>query len=207
MVLGRSVQGRAITAVHFDAPHARVRVVLVGCIHGDEPAGIAITRAVDGMTPASDMDLWVIDDLNPDGVAAGTRQNARGVDLNRNFPLAWHATGHRGDPEFPGAAPLSEPETRAAFDLLNRLQPTVTIWYHQHQNLVDESGGDVAIERRYADLVGLSLRRLTRYAGSATGWQNATMSRRTTAFVVELPAGQLSSASAARYARAVLQLL
>ena len=96
---------------------------------------------------------------------------------------------------------------RAAFDLLNRLQPTVTIWYHQHQNLVDESGGDVAIERRYADLVGLSLRRLTRYAGSATGWQNATMSRRTTAFVVELPAGQLSSASAARYARAVLQLL
>jgi hypothetical protein len=82
----------------------------------------------------------------------------------------------------------------------------VTIWYHQHQDLVDDSGGDPAIEQRYAQLVGLPFQRLTRYPGSAAGWQDATL-RPTTAFVVELPAGSLSPRTANRYADAVVHLL
>jgi protein MpaA len=206
VVVGSSVQGRTITAVHFDAPHPRARIVVIGCIHGDEPAGTAITRALAQLRPAADLDLWVIDDANPDGVAAGTRQNAHGVDLNRNFPYAWRAAGRRGDLDFSGPGPLSEPESRAMVDLLTRVRPTVTVWYHQHQDVVDESGGVVATERRYAVLVGLPLQRLTRYPGSATGWQNATLAP-TTAFVVELAAGRLSPEIATRYATAVLQLL
>jgi protein MpaA len=205
VVLGTSVRGRAISAVHWDAPGARARLVVIGCIHGDEPAGIAITRAVAGLVPPSGLEVWAVDDLNPDGVAAHTRVNARGVDLNRNFPYGWRSYGRRGDPEYPGAAPLSEPESRIAFDLVNRVRPTITIWYHQHQDLVDESGGNVAIEARYAALVGLPLRRLTRYPGSAAGWQNAALAP-TTAFVVELPAGVLPQADVTRYANAVLAL-
>ena len=60
------------------------------------------------------MALWLIDDLNPDGAAAGTRQNARGVDLNRNFPTAWRAMGSPFDTYHSGSAPLSEPESRGA---------------------------------------------------------------------------------------------
>jgi predicted deacylase len=63
-------------------------VLVVGCIHGNETAGIAVADALERLSP-NDLDLWVVPDLNPDGVAADTRQNAHHVDLNRNFPWHW----------------------------------------------------------------------------------------------------------------------
>jgi len=65
--------------------------------------------------------------------------------------------------------------------------------------------GRIAVERRYASLVGLPLRRLPRYPGGATDWQNARFSH-TTAFVVELPTGGLSARGVRRYALAVTRL-
>ena len=85
---------------------------------------------------------------------------------------------------------LSEPESRTAYGLILRLRPRVTIWFHQPLGLVDESGGSLAIERSYAEDVGLPLRRLPRYHGSAASWQNARLPG-STAFVVELPGGPL----------------
>src|SRR5213596_3394719 len=111
LMLGRSWQGRPIEAVEV-GNRSGTRVLVVGCIHGNETAGIAIARALDRLAPP-DLDLWVVPDLNPDGVAAGTRQNAHGVDLNRNFPWRWRPMGVRGD-LYSGPRPLSEPEARAA---------------------------------------------------------------------------------------------
>jgi protein MpaA len=149
--------------------------------------------------------LWVIEDLNPDGVALGTRQNADGVDLNRNFPWRWRHLGHRGALQYSGPHPLSEPESRLARALILRVRPRVSIWFHQPLGLVDESGGDLRVERRYARLAGLPLRRLTRYPGSAAGWQNHRLPA-STAFVVELPP-RLSAKAAHRDAGAVRRLL
>ena len=200
--LGHSVRGRAISAWELGAPAAPARVLVVGDIHGNEPAGIAVALALEQAAPRATLDLWVIDDLNPDGVAAHTRQNAHGVDLNRNFPYAWHAAGVRGDQQYPGPRPLSEPESRAAHALILRIRPAITIWFHQPLGVVDESGGDIAVERRFARASGLPLRRLTRYPGSAAGWQNHALAG-STAFVVELPAGPLSARSVARLRDAV----
>ena len=136
--LGHSAQGRAIVAVEVGDPHAARKVLVVGCIHGNECAGIAIARRLERMTPPKGVDLWIVESLNPDGYAAGTRVNARGVDLNRNFPWGWQdLEGVTGS----GPAPLSEPESRLAARLILRLRPAVSIWFHQHLNLVDESGG------------------------------------------------------------------
>ena len=200
--LGNSAQGRAIDAVELGDPAATRKVLVVGCIHGNECAGVAIVRRLEKMAPPKGVALWLVESFNPDGRAAGTRGNARGVDLNRNFPAGWQRLGGVFDS---GARPLSELESRAAYRLILRERPAVSIWFHQHMSLVDGSGGDAAVERRFARLVGLPFVRLGRYPGSVTTWENEVLPGKT-AFVVELPAGSLSAAQAARFAAAVLDV-
>jgi protein MpaA len=177
-------------------------VLVVGCIHGNEPAGIAVTTALRTLAVPRGVDLWLVPVLNPDGAAAGTRGNADGVDLNRNFPWHWQ---HLAGVYYSGQRPLSEPESRIGYKLILRLRPLIAIWFHQHLDLVDESGGNLTVERHFAALVHLPLLRLQRYPGSVVSWQNAALAG-TTAFVVELPAGPLSSSDARRYAQAVLEV-
>ena len=88
--------------------------------------------------------------------------------------------------------------------LVKRIRPAVTVWYHQHMRLVNlSSGADPRVVRGYARRVGLPARPLPNYHGTATSWQNHTFPG-TSSFVVELPAGPLSAASARRHAQAVL---
>jgi protein MpaA len=205
ITLGRSVGGRPIGAVVLGSADAPAPVLVVGCIHGNEPAGIAVADRIAHDRIPPHRSIWIVRDLNPDGVAADTRQNAHGVDLNRNFPYAWRPLGASGDQQYSGPFPLSEPESRIASALVLRLRPRITIWFHQPEGVTDISGGDVRIERRFATLSGLPLRRLPRYPGSATGWQDHRLPG-TTAFVVELPAGRLSARETERIASAVLAL-
>ncbi len=203
--IGFSVRHRPIDAVSLGDPRAPQPVLVVGCIHGNEPAGIAIARWLIRHPTTGEPPVWVIPDLNPDGVAADTRQNADGVDLNRNFPYRWARVYRPGDVQYQGPHPLSEPESQVARRLILRLRPRVTIWFHQPQGLVDLSGGSARIERRFAGLVDLPVRELIRYPGSAPTWQNHRFPA-TTAFVVELPAGPLNGNAVRRYAHAVLTL-
>ena len=203
--VGESVEGRSIEAFRVGDPRAATRVLVVGAIHGTEQAGRQVTRALRGIRAPRGVELWLVDDLNPDGSVAGTRQNANGVDLNRNFPWRWQAQGAPGDTYYSGSEALSEPESRAAYDLIRRIRPRVTIWYHQALRMVVRSRGDRSLQRRYARRSGLPLDSLGFLPGVATGWQNHAFPR-DTAFVVELPAGRLSGDGARRHARAVLEL-
>ena len=200
--LGRSTDGRPITVTETGDLDNPRKTLVVGCIHGNECAGIAVARQRARTAPPGEADLWIVPNLNPDGAATGTRGNAHGVDLNRNFPWRWQRLSGLFDS---GPHPLSEPESLIAYRLLSRLRPHVSIWFHQHMDLVDESGGSVVIERRFADLVGLRLARLQREPGSVVGWENHTF-RSGTAFVVELPAGALTEATARRFAHAVVTI-
>jgi len=203
-VLGRSVDGRPIRVTRIGDRRAPTKVLVVGAIHGNERAGVAVVRWLRAH-PARQprVELWLVHDLNPDGGAAGTRQNARGVDLNRNFPDAWRAGGRPFATYYPGPRPLSEPESRLAARLVRRLHPAVTIWFHQALTLVDTgTAGDQRLPARYARLSSLPARRLGFLPGVATRWQN----RRdpgSSAFVVELPGGTLGDTAAARHGRAV----
>jgi murein peptide amidase A len=200
-LLGRSVDGRPIVAYEVGDTDSQVRELVVGCIHGNECAGAAVARLLERVSPQG-VDLWVVPVLNPDGAASGTRGNAHGVDLNRNFPWRWRPLGGLF---YSGPRPLSEPESQIAYRLLRRLRPRVSIWFHQHMDLVDESGGNTAVEWRFAALVGLPIARLSREPGSVVGWENHAFPG-TTAFVVELPAGSLAPAAVERYADAVVEV-
>jgi protein MpaA len=200
LVLGHSVEGRQIRATRVGEEGAPVNVLVVGNVHGNETAGEAIIaelrkRRVAGVT------LWLVRTGNPDGRAKDTRQNARGVDLNRNFPWRWR-TASRGT-YYPGSRAASEPETRALMGFVRRIRPQLGIYYHQALGMtVKARGVDPAVQREYARRTGLPLRWLPNYRGTAIGWQNRVI-RDGNAFVVELHAG---AAPAKRHADAVLAL-
>lgn len=200
--LGSSVQGRRIAAVGQGT--GDLRVLVIGSIHGAETAGHAVIRRLRALGAPAGVELWTVRTVNPDGVRAGTRQNAHGVDLNRNFLDRWRSQGRPFSPFYSGKRPFSEPESRAVRRLVRRLRPDVTVWYHQALRVVDlSSGANPKIVRSYARRVGLPARHIGFLPGVATRWQNHRFPG-TDAFVVELGAGRLSTRVADRHARAVL---
>ena len=200
MLLGRSEDGRPIWAVRAGDPTGP-RLLVVGCIHGNEPAGIAVARALERVRTADD--VWIVPVLNPDGLARGTRQDARGVDLNANWSSQWQPGGRPWDVYSGGPRPFSEAETRIARDLILRVHPRVTIWYHQHMDVVWAFGPSTAAGRTYARVAGMALYHHHWLPGTATNWQNHHLPG-TAAITVELPAGSLSGSQVARHVRAVL---
>jgi protein MpaA len=196
-VIGHSIQGRPIALARIGDPAAPRKVMAVGCIHGNEPAGRGIVADLMQAGPAPDTQLLLVRDMNPDGFAHHRRTNARGVDLNRNSPEHWAGAGAR---------PWSEPEARAIRDLILREQPTLSLYYHQPFGLVDvPEGGRPDVARRYAELVGLPLKRLGRRPGSISRWQNVRV-RPGSAFVVELAAGPLPAELRLGHVAAVLAM-
>jgi protein MpaA len=198
-IVGHSVQHRPIELIHVAG--SGPRVLVVGVIHGNEPAGLAVVRALERTHPR--VDLWLVPVLNPDGLVAGTRQNAHGVDLNRNFPSLWQHFGRPGSTYYSGPRPFSESESRLARNLILRIRPQVTIWFHQHLNVVWAYGRSTAAGRRYARLAGMRLLHRAWLAGSATNWQNH-LPGGGASLTVELPAGSLDRQALARQVRAVL---
>jgi protein MpaA len=180
VTVGTSVQGRLIVACQRGNPTLKP-LLFIGEIHGDEPAGRATADRLMSAPMPSSVHLWVIRTMNPDGHAAGTRKNARGVDLNRNFPLGWKPrTGTYAS----GPRAASEPETRAVMAFIKSIQPYTTVVAHQPFNLVDISAkGDARVSRRLGALMGMRVGTLSTsgvpgaatYTGVLTGWANATV--------------------------------
>lgn len=206
--VGHSVQGRVIAPVVRGAAPAAHRVLVVGCIHGNEPAGMAVTRALEKVTPLDGTEIVVVQTVNPDGcLALHTRQNARGVDLNRNFPSNWARIGRRGSFQYSGPRPLSEPESRYVVALVRTVQPAVTIVFHQHEDVVRAWGHSVPTARRFAALLHgvLPYSSIPWPYGTEANWQNHALPG-TASFVVELPAGPVPAALVPRYVQAVREL-
>jgi protein MpaA len=205
--IGRSVDGRPITAVERGAPGGTV-VLVIGVIHGDEAAGVGVVEELATADLPPGIDLWLIESMNPDGQRAGMRHNANLVDLNRNFPYDWAPLGEPGDSQYGGSGPASEPETQAIVGLVSSIQPDLVIWYHQDLFRIapGQSGRDAEIRARYAELTGLPLLRITggTYTGVAATWARNTLPDGV-AFIVEL-GPRLGRAGAARHAAAVLEV-
>src|SRR5215210_6280570 len=195
--IGRSAQNRPIQAMRVGSPRARVKVLVVGQVHGNEPAGRAVIARLRRVRPPRGTAIWLVDDANPDGSAAGTRHNSHGVDLNRNFPYRWQQQDGVYES---GPGPASEPETQVMQRFIERERPRVTLWYHQALHIVVKSTGDPVLERLY-----VPRRSLPRYHGTAVSWQNHSFPG-DSAFVVELPGGPLPSTGVRRHANAVLAL-
>jgi protein MpaA len=160
------------------------RVLLLGGIHGDEYSSISIIfkwmnlfshKAQEGEFH------WRIAPLtNPDGLLDGSkaqRQNANGVDLNRNFPSGdwddqaeqyWQANTGSNPRRYPGDAAGSEPEVQWIISQIEEFNPDVIISVHAPYHLLDFDGPAEAPQRigeLYLHQLGVYPGSLGNYAG------------------------------------------
>ena len=142
--LGTSVKGRPIYAYRVGDRDATVTAVAMSTFHGNEPATRQILRSIRDGRKVRGVDLWLIPTINPDGLARHTRKNARGVDLNRNFPWRWADLDGTYES---GRGPASEPETRALMRFFKAVRPRFVVSLHQPLHGVDTSVRSV---RRFA---------------------------------------------------------
>lgn len=189
--VGRSVQGRTLYQRDVLAPDARLRVLVVGAMHGDElsSASVAlhwIQRAVE--TP-SNVHWRFIPALNPDGLMMrpAKRVNANGVDLNRNFPtpnwardakIYWEQRTRKDPRRWPGPKPLSEPESKFFHDEMERFKPDLIVSIHAPYGVLDFDGPTVPparLGRLYLDQVGIFPGSLGNYGGVHKGMPVVTI--------------------------------
>lgn len=163
-VAGTSVQGRPIRLKVLG--HGPRKVLFVGGIHGDEAEGAYMTAAL----PAAFIDrglsdsvtLTVLEDANPDGRAAGTRGNANGVDINRNFPASNFDTTNPAN----GGLPLSQPESRILYDTIGRIGPDLILVAHSWtgQQFINFDGPAREVAERFSAVSGLRVETSSEFA-------------------------------------------
>ena len=188
---GRSSQGRTLYARDVVAPQARLRVLVVGAMHGDEmsSASVALHWIQHALKEPADAHWRFIPVLNPDGLLArpAKRVNARGVDLNRNFPtpnwasdakVYWEQRTKKDPRRWPGPSPLSEPESRFLHEEMARFQPHLIVSIHAPYGVLDFDGPGAPppkLGRLYLDQVGIFPGSLGNYGGVHRGMPVVTI--------------------------------
>jgi hypothetical protein len=193
----RSVQGRTLWVRDIkpddSARNPGLRVLVVGAIHGDELSSASVALHWLRLAEQGTFDMpqavhWrFIPALNPDGLfnQPPRRVNAKGVDLNRNFPTPnwerdartyWEKRTRKDPRRYPGVTPLSEPESRFLHEEMQRFKPQLIVSIHAPYGVLDfdgpKNGGFVPpsrLGRLYLDQVGIFPGSLGNYGGVHKG--------------------------------------
>ena len=200
---GRSVQDRPVTAMAIGSGDQCV--MFIGGIHGNEPAGVGLCQQLTAYLAAHDELLYglkviIVPAANPDGLAACTRGNARGVDINRNF-----ATGNYTASAVHGATAMSQPEAQYLRELIDRYRPARIVTIHQPLACIDYDGPAQGLAASVARASGLPVKKLGARPGSLGSY--AGVENHIPTVTVELPqdASILTAAQVwARYGGAMM---
>lgn len=150
-VIGKSVRGRAIHVYSYGK--GEETILFVGGIHGDEPQGVEILsrfRQLLVRQPSlyRGVRVVIVPNANPDGRKRRSRVNARGVDINRNFPTKSFSLQYRKEAYYPGLRPASEPETRALMRLIDRYKPSLVVTLHAQLHCILSEGNVCSLVKK-----------------------------------------------------------
>ena len=138
---GKSVEGREIDAFISGKKGDKFLYLIAGT-HGDEVEGVYVLEELlkwEGLLKTH-YPMVVIPILNKDGYHKKNRLNARGVDLNRNYPtLDWNPKASEAK-YYPGKSPLSEPENIFLDNLFKHYPPGFTMSFHSWMPLINYNG-------------------------------------------------------------------
>jgi hypothetical protein len=181
----QSIKGTPILVKEYpplDGRLPQARVLLVGGIHGDEYSSVSVVfKWMNKLNRYhSGLFHWkVVPLLNPDGLLQrkSQRMNASGVDLNRNFPTRnwqeearhyWVKRTHKNPRRYPGKTPLSEPESRWLYKLIEEFKPDAIVSVHAPYGVLDFDGplrAPKKLGHLYLNLLGAYPGSLGNYAG------------------------------------------
>lgn len=177
----KSLKGHALMQRDVISPNAHLRVLVIGGVHGDELSSTSLVlHWIRAATETPSNIHWrFVPLVNPDGMfqASPRRTNARGVDLNRNFPTPnwdkeapqyWSKRTKNDPRRYPGPKPLSEPESKWLFDEMERWRPDLIVSVHAPYGVLDFDGPTSPpqkLGRLYLDQVGIFPGSLGNYGG------------------------------------------
>lgn len=177
-VIGYSHEGRPLRVRRVG--RGPRRVIWVGGIHGNEREGVVSTEQLPAEFASApgaldQVTLTILEDVNPDGTAHGRRGNARGIDLNRNYPANNFLPGRTF-----GDEPLDQPEAKALHDLVLAEQPHLVIVAHSWRNdhFINFDGPAVELAERFSRLSGYRVQpsdRISPTPGSLGSWIGRTL--------------------------------
>ncbi len=164
-----SVKGRDIKVYIFNGKQSSATTLVIGGVHGDERSGIKLAHALLADLQSRSIDdfkarVIVIPVANPDGYAANTRVNARGIDINRNFPTKDFRQGSLTKYCNPGKEAASEPETQAILKIIDEYKPELILSFHANIGCVNYDGPAEEIAKTISAKNGLPVRKDIGYA-------------------------------------------
>jgi hypothetical protein len=174
--LSSCLSNEGLSIFHFDKRSKKQpskNILVFASFHGDEPEGaVLVSHWVKRLNGIDSRNNWrILPIMNPDGIVLQTRTNARGVDLNRNFPTKdwdqlamgfWKSRAKSSPRRFPGEGPASEPETRCAVEHIKEFNPDFVISIHTPYGILDFDGPSLNLP----NFAHLRWYRLGNYPGS-----------------------------------------
>ena len=202
-IVGTSVQRRPIMCIELGT--GSDVIFIMATIHGNEAAGTPLVRRLSWYLRErpellSGRKVVLMAVANPDGMVNGTRYNARGVDLNRNFEAA-----NRINTKETGLLPLSEPEAVIIKQLIEKYRPDRIVSIHQPLNCIDYDGPAQMLAIHMGKYCALPVRKLGARPGSLGSYAGLTLGIPIITFEMLPTDSQLNSDALWRkYGRALL---
>lgn len=194
-VFAKSVQGRDIYLMEMGEGDSLT--LIFGGFHGSEISGVQLVHRfaeylhTEKITELKSR-LIIVPVLNPDGLVIAKRQNANGIDVNRNFPTENWDASKGSERNSHGTVPGSEPETQAAMELLEVYMPDRIISVHAPLHVVNYDGPGGAISHKMAVHNHYPVKSDIGYATPGSFGTYAGDERNIPTITLELPRGQFT---------------
>lgn len=162
-------------------------ILIIGVFHGEEPQGLyLINEYLKTDLSCIKNKLVIIPCLNPDGMLKNQRQNANGVDLNRNFPTKnWKLT--EKNEYFGGNKPASETETKFMIEVLNTYKFDAILSIHAPFEIVNYDGPAKALAEKISEITNYKVQGDIGYPTPGSFGNYAGVERNIPTITLELP--------------------
>lgn len=190
--IGQSVQGRQLWFLKItdnpDIEEDEPEFKYVSTMHGDEPVGTEncirfidlLTDNYDAAVPDEDLkalvdevEIWIMPMMNPDGNSSGSRYNANGEDLNRDFPDLVDDPVNSIDGREPETAAMMVFTDSMSFDLSANFHTGALVMNYPSDNRSDRPSDDslfIAISESYSIHNSPMWNSSSFYHGVTNGW-------------------------------------